>query len=223
MSRDDLTRSNAAIIRSVAISIKKHAPDSVVITVTNPLDTMTQLMQQETGFPPARVIGMAGVLDSARFRWFAAEAAGVPAENIDVMVLGSHGDLMVPLIGSAKAGGKPLAEVIPAVKAAELVKRTQNGGAEIVALLKQGSAYYAPAGSVVRMVRELVRPSGTVLPICVRDDGTYGFEGLYLGLPVRLAKNGVGEIVKLDLSPEEKKMLADAADALRAGWAILQK
>src|SRR5437762_9102477 len=177
MSRMDLLGVNARIVRQVAENIAKYAPNAVVIVVSNPLDEMTALAQQVTGFPKQRVLGQAGILDTARFTTFVAEAAGVPVRSVRTLTLGSHGDTMVPVPSQCTVDGRPLSEVLPPEKVDELVTRTRNGGAEIVGLLKTGSAYYAPSAAAARMARAVAEDSGAVLPVCAWVDGQYGISG----------------------------------------------
>jgi len=218
MTREDLLKKNADIIRDIAGQITVLAPGAIVIVVTNPLDTMTQLFRKVSGFPANRVIGMAGVLDSGRFCGFVSEAAGVSPDLIEVMVLGSHGDLMVPLISSARVDGKPLTEVLPADKIAGLVKRTKDAGAEIVGLLKT-SAYYGPGTAVAQMVKAIVNPGQRkVLPVCVMAKGEYGLRNIYIGLPARLGKGGVEKIMEIPLNPVELEMLTEAGISLKRNW-----
>ncbi|MBM4033002.1 MAG: malate dehydrogenase [Planctomycetes bacterium] len=211
MSRDDLMATNAKIVGGIADAVREHAPEAIVVVVTNPLDVMTWLTAERTGFPPERVMGMAGVLDSARFRAFIAMELGVSVKDVEAMVLGGHGDSMVPLPRSATVGGVPLPALLSAERIEALVRRTRNGGAEIVALLKTGSAYYAPSSAVVAMVGSILRDERRVLPACVRLDGQYGLSGLYAGVPVVLGDGGVEMIVELELSPDELRALQASA------------
>jgi len=211
MSRDDLMATNARIVGGIADAVRQHAPEAIVVVVTNPLDVMTWLTAERTGFPPERVMGMAGVLDSARFRAFIAMELGVSVKDVEAMVLGGHGDSMVPLPRSATVGGVPLPALLSAERIEALVRRTRNGGAEIVALLKTGSAYYAPSSAVVAMVGSILRDERRVLPACVRLDGQYGLSGLYAGVPVVLGDGGVEMIVELELSPDELRALQASA------------
>jgi malate dehydrogenase len=216
MSRMDLLEVNAKIVRGVAENIAKHAPNAVVIVVSNPLDEMTALAQLATGFPRNRVLGQAGVLDTARFTHFVAEELGVPVRSVKTLTLGSHGDTMVPVPSQCTVDGKPLAEVMPAEKIEELVVRTRNGGAEVVALLKTGSAYYAPSAAAARMARAVAEDSGTVLPVCAWVDGEYGISGVYLGVEAEVGAEGVRRIVERDLTDDERAALQQAAEAVRA-------
>ncbi|MFN2495598.1 MAG: malate dehydrogenase, partial [Pseudonocardiaceae bacterium] len=180
MSRMDLIETNARIVRQVSENVARHAPDAVLIVVSNPLDEMTALAQLATGFPRHRVMGQAGMLDTARFTHFVAEELGAPVSSVRTLTLGSHGDTMVPVPSACTVDGKPLTEVLPAEKIEALVTRTRNGGAEVVALLKTGSAYYAPSAGAARMVRAVHEDSGAVLPVCAWVDGEFGISGVYL-------------------------------------------
>ncbi len=222
MSRMDLLQTNAKIVRQVSESIARHAPDAVVIVVSNPLDEMTALTQLATGFPPQRVMGQAGMLDTARFSHFVAEHLGVPMADVQTLTLGSHGDTMVPVPSASSVGGKPLAEMVDADTLAQLVERTRNGGAEVVGLLKTGSAFYAPSAAAARMVRAVIEDSGAVLPVCAWVEGAYGVSGVYLGVTAEIGREGVRRIVEIELDPEELDALAEAADAVRAKQADVQ-
>jgi malate dehydrogenase len=216
MSRMDLLGVNAKIVRQVAENVAKYAPNSVVIVVSNPLDEMTALAQLATQFPKNRVMGQAGMLDSARFTTFVAEELGVPVASVSTLTLGSHGDTMVPVPSQSTVNGKPLAELLPADKIDELVTRTRNGGAEVVALLKTGSAYYAPSAAAARMARAVAEDSGAVLPVCAWVDGEYGISGVYLGVQAEIGATGVKRVVETDLSDTELAGLKEAAEAVRA-------
>src|SRR5437763_13511745 len=216
MSRMDLLGVNAKIVRGVAENIAKYAPNAVVIVVSNPLDEMTALAQLATGFPHHRVLGQAGVLDTARFTNFVAQAAGVPVKSVRTLTLGSHGDTMVPVPSRCTVDGKPLADVMPAEKIDEIVTRTRNGGAEVVALLKTGSAYYAPSAAAARMAKAVAEDSGDVMPVCTWVDGEYGIAGVYLGVEAELGKGGVKKVVERALSDSELAGLKEAAEAVRA-------
>ena len=216
MSRDDLLATNARIVGGIADSVAAHAPEAVVICVTNPLDVMTWLTWERTGFPPERVVGMAGVLDSARFRAFIAMELGVSVRDVEALVLGGHGDSMVPLPSHATVGGVPLPALLPRERIAALVERTRNAGAEVVGLLKTGSAFYAPSAAVVAMAQSILRDERRVLPSCVRLDGQYGLEGVFAGVPVVLGEGGVEMIVELELSEEESAALRKSAEHVRA-------
>lgn len=214
MSRSDLTRVNAEIISAVSADIKLYSPDATVLVVTNPLDEMTGLAQRETGFGPERVLGMAGVLDAARFCALVALATGRRAEEVSALALGSHGNEMVIPLSQARVGGWPISSALDEATLEAIVERTRNSGAEVVGLLQKGSAYYAPASSVARMLVAMVQSSDEVLGACVQADGTYGISGTYLGLPVRLGSSGVAEIVDLDLSDAELAELHEAAERI---------
>jgi len=216
MSRMDLLDVNARIVRGVAESVARFAPDAVIIVVSNPLDEMTALTQLASGFPHQRVLGQAGVLDTARFTNFVAEELGVPVRSVKTLTLGSHGDTMVPVPSQCTVDGKPLAEVMPAGKIEELVVRTRNGGAEVVALLKTGSAFYAPSAAAARMARAVVEDTGEVWPVCAWVDGEYGISGVYLGVLAELGATGVRRVVETPLADEELTALKEAADAVRA-------
>ena len=211
MSRDDLLAINASIVGGIAADVAAHAPDAIVIVVTNPLDVMTYLALEKTGFAPERVLGMAGVLDSARFRAFIAMELGVSVKDVEAMVLGGHGDSMVPLPRYANVGGVPICALIPDDRIAALIGRTRTGGAEIVGLLKTGSAYYAPSSSVVAMVASILRDEHRVLPACVRLDGQYGIDGVFAGVPVVLGAGGVEQVIELELEADELAALQASA------------
>ena len=216
MSRMDLLEVNAKIVRQVAENVAKYAPNAVVIVVSNPVDEMTALAQIATQFPRNRVFGQAGVLDTARFTNFVAEELGVPVGSVRTLTLGSHGDTMVPVPSQCTVDGKPLADVMPAEKIEELVVRTRNGGAEVVALLKTGSAYYAPSAAAARMARAVAQDSGEVWPVCAWVDGEYGISGVYLGVEAAIGAEGVKRVVETDLDADELASLKEAAEAVRA-------
>jgi len=216
MSRMDLLEVNAKIVRQVSENVAKYAPNSVVIVVSNPLDEMTALTQIATGFPKNRVVGQAGVLDTARFTHFVAETLNVPVASVKTLTLGSHGDTMVPVPSRCTVDGKPLAEALDAAKIEELVQRTRNGGAEIVGLLKTGSAYYAPSAAAARMARAVAEDSGAVIPSCAWVDGEYGISGVYLGVEAELGAGGVKQVVETPLTDSELAALKEAAEAVRA-------
>jgi len=216
MSRMDLIGVNAKIVRSVAEQVVKHAPEAVLIVVSNPLDEMTALAAKVSGFPAHRVVGQAGMLDTARFSYFVAERLGVPVGSVQTLTLGSHGDTMVPVPSACFVEGRPLADLLPAADIEQLVDRTRNGGAEIVALLKTGSAYYAPSAAAARMARAVAEDSGTVMPVCAWVDGQYGISGVYLGVEAELGAGGVKRVVERDLTESERASLHAAADAVRA-------
>jgi malate dehydrogenase len=214
MSRTDLTAANAAIVGGVAEEIGRHSPDAVVVVVTNPLDEMTHLVWRTTGFPARRVLGMAGVLDATRFCALAALAAGVRPDAVEALALGSHGDEMVVPLSAARIGGEPIAARLDAATLDGLVARTRGSGAEVVALLQKGSAYYAPGAAAARMVLAMAGDTGEVLPCCVLAEGAYGIGDVYLGLPARLGQGGVTEIVDVALTPAERAELRTAADRI---------
>jgi malate dehydrogenase len=223
MSRMDLLETNAKIVGEVTGKLVEHSPDAVLIVVSNPLDEMTALAAQVSGFPKARVMGQAGMLDSARLRYFVAEEAGVAPMDVDGMTLGSHGDTMVPVPSMVTVAGKPLTEVLDAATIERLVQRTRDGGAEIVSLLKSGSAYYAPSSAAARMVEAVLADSGEVMPVCAWMEGQYGISDVYLGVPARLGREGVTEVVELPLTESETADLREAAEAVRSKQADLSK
>ena len=216
MSRDDLLKTNAGIVNGVIDAIKQNAPNAIVIMVTNPLDVMTYLAHKRSGFPKNRVIGMAGVLDSARMASFVAMELNVSVKDVSPMVLGGHGDTMVPLPRYTTVSGIPITDLMPADKIEAINKRTQSGGAEIVNLLKTGSAYYAPGASVVAMVESIVKDQRRILPCCVLLEGEYGLKGSWQGVPCVLGKNGLEKIIELKLNDAEKALLAKSNDHVAA-------
>jgi malate dehydrogenase len=215
MSRDDLVKINSKIISGIAGHIKTHAPNAVVITVTNPLDVMVAVMQRDTGFPRERCIGQAGVLDTARFRTFLADAVGCSRTQIQAMVLGGHGDTMVPLTASSTAAGIPITQLLDDQTLAPIVERTRKGGGEIVGLLRRGSAFYAPAAATAEMVQSVLLDQNKILPCAVALTGEYGIDGIPFGVPVKLGTGGVKQIVEVELNADEKKMLDESAAAVR--------
>jgi malate dehydrogenase len=221
MSRMDLLGKNAAIMRSVVEQAVPASPDAILIVVTNPLDEMTFLAADVSGFPKVRVMGMAGVLDSARLRYFIAEELGVSPRAVQAMTLGSHGDAMIALPRHATVDGRPLPELVDAATLDRLFQRTRDGGAEIVALLKKGSAYYAPSASIARMVAAIAGEVDEVLPVCAWCTGEYGIEDVYVGVPAQLGRAGVERIVELDLNDDELEALRAAAEGIRAKCADL--
>ncbi|MEU4334403.1 malate dehydrogenase [Micromonospora lupini] len=216
MSRMDLLETNAKIVRQVAENVAKYAPSAVVIVVSNPLDEMTALAQIATQFPKNRVLGQAGMLDTARFSNFVAEALNVPVASVRTLTLGSHGDTMVPVPSKSTVNGKPLRDAMPAEQIEELVVKTRNGGAEVVALLKTGSAYYAPSAAAARMAKAVAEDSGDVMPVCAWVDGEYGISGVYLGVEAEIGAEGVRRVVETDLDADERASLLAAAEAVRA-------
>jgi malate dehydrogenase len=216
MSRDDLILTNMKIVGGWAEQIARHAPNAIVIVVTNPVDAMTQLMWHVTKFPKQRVIGQAGVLDSARFRTFVALELGVSVQNVEAYVLGAHGDHMVPLPRYTTVAGVPITELLPKEKIDALVKRTRDGGAEIVNLLKTGSAFYAPSAAVVEMIDAIVFDKKKILPCIAYLEGEYGIHGVYAGVPVQLGTQGIEKIIEFKLTDEERAALHKSAEAVRA-------
>ena len=215
MSRDELLETNTKIVSSVVRETAKRSPEAILIIVSNPLDVMTHVAHRVSGFPKNRVLGMAGVLDSARFRSFIAEALQVSVENIHAMVLGGHGDSMVPLIRYTTVAGRPIDEWLSPETLEALIKRTREGGAEIVNLLKTGSAYYAPAASVVEMVEAITKDQKKILPCAVLCEGEYGFHDLVLGVPVKLGSDGAEAIIEYVLTPVERTALENSSQAVR--------
>ena len=221
MSRDDLLDANAKIVKSVAENIKKQSPEAIVIVVSNPLDVMTYAALKVTGFSPERVFGMAGILDTARFRSFIALELEVSVRDISAMVLGGHGDSMVPLQRYTTVAGVPLAEIMDQETIDRLIQRTRDGGAEIVKYLKTGSAYYAPAAAVAEMVESVIKNKNRVLPCACYLTGQYGLEDVYIGVPARLGSQGVVKIVELELTAEEKAALHESAQDVKTNIAKL--
>ena len=215
MSRDDLLLTNMRIVTSVVEEIVKHSPDCVILPVTNPLDAMAQRAYQVSGFPKHRVVGMAGILDTARFRTFLAQELSVSVSSIEAYVLGGHGDTMVPVVGSTTAGGIPVANLIEGGRLAEIVQRTRDGGAEIINYLKTGSAYYAPSASIVQMVEAILFDKNEILPCTALLEGEYGINNLFVGVPVKLNGGGVAEIIEFDLTADELAELRKSADAVQ--------
>jgi len=216
MSRMDLLETNARIVRGVAEAVVAHSPDAVLIVVSNPLDEMTALAQRASGLPHHKVLGQAGMLDTARFSYFVADALHVPVGAVSTLTLGSHGDTMVPVPSRCTVNGQPLSELLDAATIESLVARTRNGGAEVVALLKTGSAYFAPSAAAARMARAVATDSGAVLPVCAWVDGEYGLSGVYLGVEAEIGREGVRRVVESDLTPAERAALGEAADAVAA-------
>jgi malate dehydrogenase len=220
MSRDDLIGINTKIVQQVGANIKQYAPEAFVIVITNPLDVMVWVMQQATGLPPERVVGMAGVLDSARFRYFLAEEFEVSVEDVTAFVLGGHGDTMVPLLRYSAVAGIPVPDLVKMgwtteERLAKIVQRTRDGGAEIVALLKTGSAFYAPASSAIAMADSYLKDKKRVLPVAAYLTGQYGVDGLYVGVPVVIGAKGVEKIVEIDLDPAERAGFDKSVDAVK--------
>ena len=215
MSRDDLLSTNAKIVAAVTTEVKRTSPDSIIIVVSNPLDAMVQRAFQVSGFPPARVLGQAGVLDTARYRTFLAMELGVSVEDVQALLMGGHGDTMVPMPSCTSVGGIPVTQLLSEKRLAEIVERTANGGAEIVGLLKTGSAYYAPAAATTQMVEAIVRDKKRLIPCAAYCDKEYGVGGYYVGVPVVLGKGGVERIVELKLGETEKAKFQQSVDAVR--------
>jgi malate dehydrogenase len=215
MSRDDLLKINAEIVGGVAENVRKHAPNATVIVVSNPLDVMTCLVAAKTGFPKNRVVGMAGVLDSARFRCFLAMELGVSQRDVQAMVLGGHGDDMVPLVRCSTVSGISVEKLLPKERLDALVARTRNGGAEIVSLLKTGSAYYAPSAAAVQMAQSILRDEKRVLPCAAWCTGQYGIHDMFVGVPCKLGRDGVEGIIELDLTDSERGQLRASAEHVR--------
>jgi len=222
MSRDDLVRTNADIVKQVSLEIRQHCPDAIVVVVSNPLDVMCWVTKQVTGFPRERVIGMAGVLDTARYRAFLAEALDVSVEDIQAMVLGGHGDTMVPLVSYTTVSGIPIAQLLDQATLDKIVKRTREGGAEIVSYLKTGSAYYAPSAAVTQMVEAIVRDKRRILPCAAWVQGEYGVSGIFLGVPCKLGRKGLERILEVKLSPDEAAALKQSAAAVKETMAAVK-
>jgi malate dehydrogenase len=216
MSRMDLLGVNGGIVRSVAENVAKHAPNAVIIVVSNPLDEMTTMAQIASGFPHNRVMGQAGMLDTARFSYFVAEKLAVPVGAVKTLTLGSHGDTMVPVPSACTVNGRPLSELLDAETIEQLVVRTRNGGAEVVALLKSGSAYYAPSAAAARMARAVAEDNGQVMPVCAWVDGEFGISGTYLGVEAEIGSGGVTRVVETPLTETELGALREAAKAVKA-------
>jgi malate dehydrogenase len=222
MSRDDLLNTNAGIVKQVSESIRESSPKAIIIMVSNPLDVMCYVAKQVTGFPRQRVLGMAGVLDTARYRSFIAEALDVSVRDIQAMVLGGHGDTMVPLISYTSVSGIPVTQLMPASRLQAIVDRTRNGGAEIVKYLKTGSAYYAPSSAAVQMCEAIVHDQKRILPCAAWLEGEYGMSGLFLGVPCKLGRGGLEQILEVELTQEEREALAKSADAVREPMAAVR-
>jgi malate dehydrogenase len=221
MSRDDLVHTNAKIMRSVAEQVVKYSPETIIIVLTNPVDAMTYEVFRTTGLPKNRVIGQSGVLDTARFRTFVAQELNVSVEDVTGFVLGGHGDEMVPLIRYSYAGGIPLEKLIPKDRLDAIVERTRKGGGEIVNLLGNGSAYYAPAASLVQMAEAILKDKRRILPAIAYLEGEYGYHDLYLGVPVILGGNGIEKVIELELTEEEKAALDRSVESVRKVLAVL--
>ena len=215
MSRDDLVKTNAAIVKDVSEQIRRVAPDSLVVVVSNPLDAMCYVAMRATGFPRERIVGMAGVLDTARYRTFLAEALQISVDDIQAMVLGGHGDTMVPLVSYTTVSGIPVTQLLDPATLQQVVDRTRNGGAEIVAHLKTGSAYYAPSAAAVQMVEAIVLDRRRLLPCSAWLQGEYGLRDVFCGVPVKLGRGGLEQIVEVELTAAERTALHASADAVR--------
>jgi malate dehydrogenase len=215
MSRDDLLSTNQKIVADVTRNLVERSPDTIIIVVTNPLDAMCQVAYAAAGLPRERVIGMAGVLDTARFRTFLAWELGVSVRDVTGFVLGGHGDQMVPVVSYTNVAGIPVADLIPADRLEQIVQRTRDGGAEVVKLLKSGSAYYAPSAAVCEMVDSIVHDQGRVLPCAAYLQGEYGLDGLYMGVPCKLGSGGLADVIEIELSDDERSQLSRSAEAVR--------
>jgi malate dehydrogenase len=222
MSRDDLLQKNTQIIAGVAEQIKLHSPNAIIVMVTNPLDVMAYVAKEVTGFPRERVIGMAGILDTARFRSFIAMELDVSVEDIQALVLGGHGDSMVPIVSTVSVGGIPLTQLMAADRIEALVERTRKGGGEIVKLLGTGSAYYAPSSGAVQMVEAIARDKMRVLPCAAWLEGEFGLDGLFLGVPCKLGRGGLDGVIEVELTNEERSALEASAESVRGTMELLQ-
>jgi malate dehydrogenase len=222
MSRDDLQAANADIVKSCVENVSKKSPNSIIIVVSNPLDVMTYLTFKVSGFNKKRVLGMAGALDSARFRCFISDELKVSVEDVTCFVLGGHGDSMVPLVRFSTVAGIPLTELLPKEKLDSIVKRTRDGGIEIVNYLKTGSAYYAPASGAVQMVESIVKDKKRIIPCSAYLDGEYGLKDVFCGVPIKIGKNGIEEIIQIKLSEEEQAALNKSANDVKANIAKLK-
>ncbi|PTI68909.1 malate dehydrogenase [Mammaliicoccus vitulinus] len=222
MSRDDLVQTNQKVMKSVTEQIVKYSPNTIILVLTNPVDAMTYTVYKASGFPKERVIGQSGVLDTARFRTFVAEALGLSVKDVTGFVLGGHGDTMVPLIRYSAAGGVPLEKLLSQDKIKEIVDRTRKGGAEIVNLLGNGSAYYAPSVALIEMTEAILKDQKRVLPSIAYLEGEYGYEDIYLGVPTVLGANGIESIIELDLTDDEKQLLDESVESVKTVRDILQ-
>jgi malate dehydrogenase len=222
MSRDDLLNTNAGIVKQVSEQVQRTSPNAIIIMVSNPLDVMCYVAKKVTGFPRERVLGMAGVLDTARYRSFLAEALQVSVKDIQAMVLGGHGDTMVPLISYTSVSGIPITQLIDRTTLDAIVTRTRNGGAEIVKFLKTGSAYYAPSSAAVQMAEAIAHDSKRILPCAAWLEGEYGMSGLFLGVPCKLGRKGLEQIIEVELTSQERTDLGKSADAVREPMGVLK-
>ena len=222
MSRDDLLNTNAGIVKSVCEQVRRTSPNAIIIMVSNPLDVMSWVAKEVTGFPRERVLGMAGVLDTARYRSFLAEALDVSVEDIQAMVLGGHGDTMVPLISYTTVSGIPITQLLDRKTLDAIVDRARNGGAEIVKYLKTGSAYYAPSSAAVQMCEAIVLDKRRILPCAAWLDGEYGMKGLFLGVPCKIGRNGLEKIIEVELTSAERVALGKSADAVREPMSVVK-
>ena len=221
MSREDLLSTNAKIVGGVAREVVQRSPDCILVVVSNPLDTMVWVAKEVSGFPKNRVVGMAGILDTARYRTFLAEAADVSVEDVQALVLGGHGDAMVPLVNFTSIGGIPVTEFLSRDVLEKIVDRTANGGAEIVGHLKTGSAFYAPGAAVTQMVEAIVKDKKRILPCAAYLEGEYGVSGIYLGVPIKLGKDGVEQVIELPLSEDERAALMKSAEGVKASIGLI--
>ncbi|MEK5236097.1 malate dehydrogenase [Paenibacillus sp. FSL L8-0470] len=222
MSRDDLVNTNAGIVKSVCENVKRVAPESIVIILSNPVDAMTYVAYNALGFPKNRVIGQSGVLDTARYCTFIAQELNVSVEDVRGFVLGGHGDDMVPLVRYSSVGGIPIDTLISAERIAEIVQRTRAGGGEIVSLLGNGSAYYAPAASLVQMTEAILKDKKRIIPVIALLEGEYGYDGLFMGIPALLGADGIEKVYELELTAEEKAALDKSADSVRAVTSVVR-
>jgi len=223
MSRDDLLLTNMKIVREVTQNVARHSPDAILVVVSNPLDAMVHVALEASKFPKRRVVGMAGILDTARFRTFIAQELKVSVEDVQAFVLGGHGDTMVPLVGYTSVAGVPLAKLLSKERIDAIVKRTQDGGGEIVRLLKTGSAFYAPSAAAVQMVDAILLDKKRILPCCALLEGEYGIRGLCVGVPVKLGAGGIEQIVEIDLTAEERAALQRSASAVKELVEVMHK
>ncbi len=221
MSRDDLVQTNQKIMKSVTKEIVKHSPEATILVLTNPVDAMTYTVFKESGFPKERVIGQSGVLDTARFRTFVAQELGVSVKDVTGFVLGGHGDDMVPLVRYSAAGGVPLESLLTQERIGEIVERTRKGGAEIVNLLGNGSAYYAPAAALVEMAEAVLKDQKRIIPAIAYLEGEFGMDGIYLGVPVILGAGGIEKVIELKLTEEETQALKQSAESVRKVMTVL--